>query len=438
MIFAIAMVSPGSPVAAQAVPAPPALASAAKAPAAPAQPNTAQPNPAQPSPTEPSSAQPSPTQSSAPPRAATPPTRTRIPASPKILDARLAQARAESSRLAGEQRTLLTRLRQIELAIETRELEREKTTRARLVSTKAVDAAVTHVAAADAELAELMPEVRTRLTRLYRLMPLGYDRLLFSLDDARTFDRAARVVAVLARRDRERLERFAQLRASRAGDVERLRRERDTLDLLTQRLAGEEAALAETAGIQQRLLADVRERRDLNAQLVRELAAARDRLEQSMAELTADRGASSVALPGGGRLKAGTMAWPVPGRIDARFGRQASSRFGTMVNRNGIDIGTDVGSPVTAVQAGTVAYADAFAGFGRVVIVDHGGRFYTLYGHLGSVDVSKGAVVHAGDEIGTVGMAPTGTPSLYFEVRIDGRPADPVQWLKPAPSKPPA
>jgi murein hydrolase activator len=374
-----------------------------------------------------------------PPRPDAAPVRSRVPASPKILDARLAQAKAEAARLAGEQRTLLTRLRQIELAIETRELEREKTTRARAVSSKAVDGAVGRVAAADAELAALMPEVRARLTRLYRLMPLGYDRLLFSLDDARTFDRAARVVAVMARRDRERLERFVQLRAERAADVARLQRERDTLDMLTQRLAGEEAALAETAGIQQRLLADVRERRDLNAQLVRELAAARDRLEQSMAELTADRGVSSVALPGGGRLRAGTMAWPVSGRVDARFGRQASSRFGTMVNRNGIDIGTPAGSPVTAVQAGTVAYADAFAGFGRVVIVDHGGRFYTLYGHLASVDVSKGAAVKAGDEIGTVGMAPTGTPSLYFEVRIDGRPADPVQWLKPASSsKPPA
>jgi len=268
-------------------------------------------------------------------------------------------------------------------------------------------------------------------------MPLGYDRLLFSLEDARTFDRAARVVTVLARRDREQLERFTRLRAARAADVARLQRERDTLDMLTQRLAGEEAALAENAGIQQRLLADVRERRDLNAQLVRELAVARDRLEQSMAELTGERGAT-VAVAAGGRLRAGTMTWPVPGRVEARFGRQPSSRFGTMVNRNGIDIGADPGSPVKVVQAGTVAYADAFAGFGRVVIVDHGGRFYTLYGHLASVDVSKGATVQAGDEIGTVGMAPTGTPSLYFEVRIDGRPADPVQWLKPAPSRPPA
>jgi septal ring factor EnvC (AmiA/AmiB activator) len=371
-----------------------------------------------------------------PPASARP--RVQASTSPKILDARLAQAKAESARLATEQRTLLTRLRQIELAVDTKEMEREKTERARAVASKAVDDAVDRVAAADTELSALMPEVRARLARLYKLMPLGYDRLLFSLEDARTFDRAARVVGVLARRDRERLEHFMQLRSARAADVARVQRDRDTLDMLTQRLAGEEAALAENAGIQQRLLADVRERRDLNAQLVRELAAARDRLEQSMAELTAERGGSSVAIAGGGRLRAGTMTWPVPGRVEARFGRQMSSRFGTMVNRNGIDIGADPGSPVKAVQAGTVAYADTFAGFGRVVIVDHGGRFYTLYGHLASVDVSKGAAVQAGDEIGTVGMAPTGTPALYFEVRIDGRPADPVQWLKPAPSRPPA
>ena len=354
--------------------------------------------------------------------------------SPKVLDQRLAQARAEAARLAGEQRTLLTRLRQLELAIETRALERERTTRARDVATAAVEAAQARVAATDAQIAALMPEVRARLARLYRLMPLGYDRLLFSLDDAKTFDRAARVVAVLARRDRERLEQFARLRTARADEAVRVQRERDTLDTLTRRLAGEEAALAENAGIQQRLLAEVRERRDLNAQLRRELEAARDRLDRSMAELTA---ASSVPVAAGGRLKAGTMSWPVPGRIEARFGRQPSSRFGTVVNRNGIDIGADSGAPVKAVEKGTVAYADAFAGFGRVVILDHGGKFYTLYGHLASVDVSKGAAVEAGDDLGTVGMAPTGTPSLYFEVRIDGRPADPVQWLKPS-ARPPA
>jgi murein hydrolase activator len=368
---------------------------------------------------------------------ASPPRAAAAAASSKVLDARLTQAKAEAARLAGEQRSLLGRLRQIELALETRTLERERTARAQTTASKAVDAASARVAAADAELATLTPEVKARLVRLYKLMPLGYDRLLFSLDDARTFDRAARVVAVLARSDRDRLEQFQKLRAARAGDVTRLARERDTLDMLSARLAGEEEALIETAANQYRLLKDVKERRDLNAQLLREIAAARDRLDRSVMELTAV-GSSSVTVAAGGRLRAGTLSWPVPGRIEARFGRQASSRFGTMVNRNGIDIGAESGAAVKAVQAGTVAYADAFAGFGRVVIVDHGGRFYTLYGHLASVDVSKGASVQAGDDLGTVGMAPTGSPSLYFEVRIDGRPADPVQWLKPAPARPPA
>lgn len=368
---------------------------------------------------------------------ASPPRAAAAAASSKVLDARLSQAKAESARLAGEQRTLLGRLRQIELALETRTLERERTARAQNAATKAVDSAASRVAAADAELATLTPEVKARLVRLYKLMPLGYDRLLFSLEDARTFDRAARVVAVLARSDRDRLEHFQKLRATRAADVSRLARERDGLDMLSSRLAGEEEALIETAANQFRLLKDVKERRDLNAQLLRELAAARDRLDRSVAELTAV-GTSTVAVAAGGRLRAGTMSWPVPGRIEARFGKQSSSRFGTMVNRNGIDIGAAEGAPVKAVQAGTIAYADAFAGFGRVVIVDHGGRFYTLYGHLASVDVSKGASVKAGDDLGTVGMAPTGSPSLYFEVRIDGRPADPVQWLQPAPARPPA
>ena len=368
---------------------------------------------------------------------ASPPRAAAAAASSKVLDARLSQAKAESARLAGEQRTLLGRLRQIELALETRTLERERTARAQVAATKAVDSAASRVAAADAELATLTPEVKARLVRLYKLMPLGYDRLLFSLEDARTFDRAARVVAVLARSDRDRLEQFQKLRATRAADVSRLARERDGLDMISSRLAGEEEALIETAANQYRLIKDVKERRDLNAQLLRELSAARDRLDRSVAELTAV-GTSTVTVAAGGRLRAGSMSWPVPGRIEARFGRQASSRFGTMVNRNGIDIGAAEGAPVKAVQAGTIAYADAFAGFGRVVIVDHGGRFYTLYGHLASVDVSKGASVQAGDDLGTVGMAPTGSPSLYFEVRIDGRPADPVQWLKPAPARPPA
>jgi septal ring factor EnvC (AmiA/AmiB activator) len=87
--------------------------------------------------------------------------------------------------------------------------------------------------------------------------------------------------------------------------------------------------------------------------------------------------------------------------------------------------------PVAAVHPGTVDYADAFSGFGNMVIVDHGGNYFSLYGYLGSIDVARGDHVDAGAQLGRVGTAPTGPPSLYFELRVDGRSVDPLQWLKP-------
>ena len=99
--------------------------------------------------------------------------------------------------------------------------------------------------------------------------------------------------------------------------------------------------------------------------------------------------------------------------------------------RNGIEIGAAEGTPVLAVHPGTVDYADAFTGFGNLVIVDHGSNYYSLYGYLGAAEVRGGDHVNAGTELGLVGTPPTGPPALYFELRVDGRSIDPVQWLKP-------
>ena len=114
----------------------------------------------------------------------------------------------------------------------------------------------------------------------------------------------------------------------------------------------------------------------------------------------------------------------------ARFGRETSSRFGTAVVRNGIEIEVPEGQRVTAVHEGTVAYADQFTGYGTLVIVEHGGGGFTLYGYLGSATVQRGSRVEPGSVVGISGRSPAGNPSVYFELRIDGRPADPLQWLQ--------
>jgi septal ring factor EnvC (AmiA/AmiB activator) len=86
---------------------------------------------------------------------------------------------------------------------------------------------------------------------------------------------------------------------------------------------------------------------------------------------------------------------------------------------------------VRAVHGGTIASAGPFSGFGNLVILDHGGNNFTLYGDLSSLAVTRGDVVEAGAELGRTGQGPGTATGLYFEVRIDGRPVDPLQWLKP-------
>jgi septal ring factor EnvC (AmiA/AmiB activator) len=358
----------------------------------------------------------------------------------KALDSRLAALKAEAATLAGEQRTLLGRLRQLQVARETRLVELERTNAALARVGPEVGAAGARVAAIEGELRAATPEIRERLVRTYKLLPIGYERLLLSLDQARSFDRAARVVAVVARRDRARLEQFQRLRQAHQHEVDRLQRERATLETLRSRLQQEEAALAETSSAQGALLKQIRERRETNAQLADELMAARDRLDRSVATLgsggapAAGYAAGYTGRPGtaaGLNVTRGGLDWPVTGPIEAGFGREPSGRFGTVIARNGIEIRSTTGTPVRAVQAGRVAFADAFMGFGRVVILDHGAKAYTLYGHLATVDVSKDGRVERGQVIGRVGTTPTGVSSLYFELRVDGRPVDPIQWLKP-------
>jgi septal ring factor EnvC (AmiA/AmiB activator) len=82
------------------------------------------------------------------------------------------------------------------------------------------------------------------------------------------------------------------------------------------------------------------------------------------------------------------------------------------------------------VHDGTVAFADTFAGYGKLVIVDHGAQAFTLYGHLLDIPVARGARVSQGDLVGSSGFALLGVPGLYFELRVDGRPVDPLQWLR--------
>ena len=129
----------------------------------------------------------------------------------------------------------------------------------------------------------------------------------------------------------------------------------------------------------------------------------------------------------------GRLDWPVNGRILYRFGRQVNPN-NTVIRWNGIGIAAPLGTPVRALDAGVVQIADRLGTYGLVVILNHGEGNFTMYGSLNGATVAVGDRVEKDQVIGTVGRSdPDLEPHLHLEIRPNGRPTDPLDWLRRRP-----
>ena len=343
------------------------------------------------------------------------------------VDDRMRALQRENEQLARQATTLLGDLRKLEIQRDLRIQEWQQAEAGAAEAQQALVHAGDRLAALDLERRAQLPDLRAQLVDVYKRGRSGYARLIFGAADLRDFARATRAVAALSSINQRRLAEYQQT-------LQELIKQRSALDLSARQLNVREAEARAARAAADRAVAEVSaqiaridSRRDLTAQYVGELQVAYDRLQQ-LVSTTAGRPREAVAVP----LSPfrGNLEWPATGRVAARFG-QASDRLGGTAARNGIEIAVPENTPVHAVHGGTVGLAGPFVGFGNLVILEHGGNNYSLYGYLGTVGVEAGAAVAAGGELGRSGAAPAGPPTLYFEMRIDGRSVDPLQWLKP-------
>ncbi|WP_110667697.1 peptidoglycan DD-metalloendopeptidase family protein [Salinicola halophilus] len=115
--------------------------------------------------------------------------------------------------------------------------------------------------------------------------------------------------------------------------------------------------------------------------------------------------------------------WPVAGRVVSNFDDQTSIT-------PGIDIAGQKGQPVKAAGPGIVVYAgDGVRGYGNLIILKHNDRFLSAYAHNDTLRVQENDVVEAGETIATMGQTDADQVQLHFEVRVNGQPQDPLQYL---------
>jgi septal ring factor EnvC (AmiA/AmiB activator) len=183
----------------------------------------------------------------------------------------------------------------------------------------------------------------------------------------------------------------------------------------------------------QTMLASIRSQKTEHANAIEELEQAQKQVKNLIGDLEKRRLASdgSTYVPDGefGELK-GQMIRPVEGKIVRGFGTHKHPKYGTVTFNNGVDIGSTAGAPIRAVASGQVEFVDWIDGYGKCIILNHGGGYYTLYAHVSATFISQGQKIAGGDVIAEVGD--TGSLNgfeCHFEIRKSKQALNPAEWF---------
>lgn len=127
--------------------------------------------------------------------------------------------------------------------------------------------------------------------------------------------------------------------------------------------------------------------------------------------------------------------WPVLGHITDSFGERLDPFSGEGAFHTGVDVATDYGAPVHATADGIVTTAENHAGYGRLVVIDHGFGITTWYAHLSSFSAIPGSRIKRGEVLGYTGISGRSTgPHVHYEVRVNNAPVNPWRYMRSTPA----
>ena len=274
--------------------------------------------------------------------------------------------------------------------------------------------------------------VRERVRVLYQEDRFSSMNALFSATDYYDFLKRYYYLTWVSNKEGELLEGYRLAVAQMEPKEAALRRARGELLGYRAQITRNLADVQGEKRKKDRLLASVRNEKSVYERSIRELEDSTVRLKGLIQELEKKRSTLPPREPSGefGQQR-GHLDWPTGGRVVSTFGRQKHPKFDTYVYRKGIEIQGGPGSLIRSIYTGTVVYADWFRGYGLLVILDHGDKYFSLYAHADRLMVSSGDRVSARQvigEIGDTGLA--GENTLYFEVRRGSEALNPMSWLK--------
>lgn len=301
---------------------------------------------------------------------------------------------------------------------------------------------------AKAEAERKKQQINRRLTSVYKAGEAGSLRMFFSSESFPQMTENLRYMRSVLENDKKlfadynaKMENLRVLKASLERDVARKEKIKSSIEVKKQEIEQEKN---KKAGY----LLKVREDKKTYMSSIKELQANANRLQAMVERLEARsrKGYNSKnknkAVVGSEHLlpnvpdkglgtQKGRLNLPVKGNIVGQFGRHKHPEFNSYTVNNGISIEAPAGTQIHAIYEGQVIFADYFKGYGNMVIVDHGGGFFSLYAHAANLFKKVGATVAKNDVVASVGDTDSSKgPMLYFEIRYQGKPVDPSPWFR--------
>ena len=278
----------------------------------------------------------------------------------------------------------------------------------------------------EGELGRLQDYLAYKVLQIYKHGKYSYVKALFSAGSYVDLLKRFRQIRVFAVEDSTNINRYRQVYASLAEKKAVLAGQEEKIITLQNDFKEKNKEVLAKRNERTRLLSAIRKEKGLQKELLEELEASALSLQVTIEDLVEKK----ESLFGNFREAKGALAWPVKGAVVTEFGKHKHEKFNTYIFSKGINIAAKRGEDVRNVYNGTVLFADWFKGYGKMVILDHGKGFFTVYAHLAEISVPVKGAVESGQLIGKVGD--TGSlqgPVLYFEIRHHGEPQDPLGWL---------
>jgi len=266
-----------------------------------------------------------------------------------------------------------------------------------------------------------------RLAAFYKYSKRGYLRIFANTNDLTQLNHMIKYLRVILDKDLMIMKQASKEHQNYRQQVSLIERQLNTISGMKEEESGKLLSLKTDLEKKVILLSRIHKEKEFYETAVKELGSAAENLKDTIRKLDYKEN-KTTALPSGFEELKGKLPLPLEGKIVKDNKKSEDNIFNTL---KGIYISGSFGADVRSVFQGRVDYSGQLKGYGQVIVINHGSRFFTVSAHLSRRNKTEGEMVEKGEIVGQVGETGLLTGSaLYFEIRKGDSNLDPLKWLK--------